>query len=128
MSSASSARVIVIGATNRPQELDEAARRRFTKRLYIPLPDAKARRTLITGLLKKNSNTLSLDDIESLVVRSKGYSGADVHNLCSEAAMGPIRDIASIGKGIISQIQNTHTYIYIYISTDCVQYIYNNLL
>ena len=32
--------VVVIGATNRPQELDEAARRRFTKRIYVPLPDA----------------------------------------------------------------------------------------
>lgn len=32
-------RILVIGATNRPQELDEAARRRFVKRLYIPLPD-----------------------------------------------------------------------------------------
>lgn len=34
-------RILVIGATNRPQELDEAARRRFVKRLYIPLPDAE---------------------------------------------------------------------------------------
>lgn len=32
-------RILVIGATNRPQELDEAARRRFVKRLYIPLPE-----------------------------------------------------------------------------------------
>lgn len=32
-------RLLVVGATNRPQELDEAARRRLVKRLYIPLPD-----------------------------------------------------------------------------------------
>ena len=38
-----------IGATNRPQELDEAARRRFVQRCYIPLPDAVARRKLISG-------------------------------------------------------------------------------
>lgn len=36
-------RVIVMGATNRPQELDEAVRRRFTKRLYIPLPERSTR-------------------------------------------------------------------------------------
>lgn len=36
-------RVLVIGATNRPQELDEAVRRRFTKRLYIPLPNEEGR-------------------------------------------------------------------------------------
>jgi SpoVK/Ycf46/Vps4 family AAA+-type ATPase len=35
-------RVLLIGATNRPEELDEAARRRMPKQLYIPLPDAGA--------------------------------------------------------------------------------------
>ena len=41
----------MIGATNRPDELDEAARRRFIKRLYIPLPDSKARRDLFNRLM-----------------------------------------------------------------------------
>lgn len=36
-------RVLIIGATNRPQELDDAVRRRLVKRLYIPLPDEKVR-------------------------------------------------------------------------------------
>lgn len=36
-------RVLLVGATNRPQELDDAARRRFTKRLYIPLPEVNVR-------------------------------------------------------------------------------------
>lgn len=36
-------KLLVIGATNRPQELDEAARRRFVKRLYIPLPEFKVK-------------------------------------------------------------------------------------
>lgn len=41
-------RILVIGATNRPQELDEAARRRFVKRLYIPLPEFDVRIKIIT--------------------------------------------------------------------------------
>ncbi|CAN0501994.1 unnamed protein product, partial [Laminaria digitata] len=45
-------RVLVVGATNRPQELDEAARRRFVKRLYVPLPDKNGRRQLMNILLK----------------------------------------------------------------------------
>lgn len=83
--------VLVIGATNRPQELDEAARRRFVKRLYIPLPDSDARRALILRLLSTCQHTLSESDVDDVVQRSDGYSGADVTALCKEAAMGPIR-------------------------------------
>ena len=92
--------ILVIGATNRPQDLDEAARRRFVKRLYIPLPDAETRRSLLTILLKKNENTLTTEDIDALTQRSEGYSCADIHYLCREAAMGPIRDI-SVNDSIV---------------------------
>ena len=44
-------RVLVIGATNRPQELDEAARRRFVKRLYIPLPNKNGREALVRRII-----------------------------------------------------------------------------
>lgn len=92
--------ILVIGATNRPQDLDEAARRRFVKRLYIPLPDAETRHSLLSILLKKNENTLSETDVNDLTTRSEGYSCADIHNLCREAAMGPIRDI-SVNDSIV---------------------------
>lgn len=42
-----------VGATNRPEELDEAARRRMPKQLYIPLPCAEARRTMILHQLRE---------------------------------------------------------------------------
>jgi SpoVK/Ycf46/Vps4 family AAA+-type ATPase len=45
---------MMAGATNRPQELDEAARRRLTKRLYIPLPSSEARAWIIRNLLEKD--------------------------------------------------------------------------
>lgn len=92
--------ILVIGATNRPQDLDEAARRRFVKRLYIPLPDDETRRTLLAILLKKNENTVSEEDMEVLTRRTEGYSCADINNLCREAAMGPIRDI-SVNNSIV---------------------------
>ena len=75
-------RVLVVGATNRPQELDEAARRRLIKRLYIPLPDTVGRMDLITNLLKKSKNSLSQDELKEIVRKTKGYSGADLHALC----------------------------------------------
>lgn len=88
-------RVVVVGATNRPQELDEAARRRMVKRIYIPLPSETARRALVTILLssKGNEHTITGEELEKIVKSSKGYSGADVKALCGEAAMGPVREL-----------------------------------
>uniref|UniRef100_A0A7S3PSK7 AAA ATPase AAA+ lid domain-containing protein n=1 Tax=Aplanochytrium stocchinoi TaxID=215587 RepID=A0A7S3PSK7_9STRA len=84
--------VLVIGATNRPQELDEAARRRFVKRLYIPLPDQVTRTSLLKRLLSKNANSVTEEELMKLVELTNGYSGADVTNLAREASMGPLRD------------------------------------
>lgn len=96
--SGDSGHILVIGATNRPQDLDEAARRRFVKRLYIPLPDEETRRSLLHILLRKNENRVREEEVEELTRRSEGYSCADLHNLCREAAMGPIRDVCMDGS------------------------------
>jgi SpoVK/Ycf46/Vps4 family AAA+-type ATPase len=88
-------RVLMIGATNRPQELDEAARRRFTKRLYIPLPDEQDRAVLLRVLLQKNNHGLTDADIQKLARDTAGYSGADLKALCTDAAMGPIRALGA---------------------------------
>lgn len=86
-------RVLVIGATNKPQELDEAARRRFTKRLYIPLPIESDRRVLLNVMLRKNNHELTNQDIDHLARATEGFSGADLKALCTDAAMGPIRQL-----------------------------------
>ena len=80
----------------RPQELDSAARRRFVKRIYIPLPDLPARKTIISNLLKDQKHTLNSDDMEYICTLTEGFSGADMHSLCHDAALGPIRDIHDI--------------------------------
>ena len=86
-------RILVIGATNRPQEIDEAARRRLIKRYYIPLPDVDARRCIVENLLKKQKHSLSDAEIIDIATKTKGYSGSDMDGLCREAALGPIREI-----------------------------------
>lgn len=88
-------RVLVIGATNRPQELDEAARRRFTKRLYIPLPEELDRELLLGVLLAKNNHRLVDADIKKLAKETEGFSGADLKSLSTDAAMGPIRQLGA---------------------------------
>jgi SpoVK/Ycf46/Vps4 family AAA+-type ATPase len=90
------ARVVIIGATNRPEEIDEAARRRFVKRIYIPLPDEAGRRQLFERLLLSNGSGSDKDplNLHDLVTRTEGFSGADIRALCTEAAMGPMRELA----------------------------------
>ncbi|CAH9093296.1 unnamed protein product [Cuscuta epithymum] len=87
--------VIVIGATNKPHELDDAVLRRLVKRIYIPLPDAGVRRELLKHRLKGQQFSLPDGDITRLVRETEGYSGSDLQALCEEAAMMPIRELGS---------------------------------
>ncbi|KAL8495446.1 hypothetical protein ACS0TY_019551 [Phlomoides rotata] len=87
--------VTVIGATNKPQELDDAVLRRLVKRIYIPLPDTNARRLLLKHKLKGHAFSLPDRDLEKLVAETDGYSGSDLQALCEEAAMMPIRELGS---------------------------------
>ncbi|KAL6499348.1 hypothetical protein OROHE_026011 [Orobanche hederae] len=95
VSSSSDDLITVIGATNKPQELDDAVLRRLVKRIYIPLPDRNARRLLLKHKLKGNAFSLPDMDLERLVAETDGYSGSDLQALCEEAAMMPIRELGS---------------------------------
>lgn len=89
------ARVLVVGATNRPEELDEAARRRLPKQLYVPLPCADARAAMLARALRPGcgvSVSLSDADTARIVDRTAGYSGSDMRALIAEACQGPVRD------------------------------------
>ena len=82
--------IIVLGATNTPWSLDPAVRRRFEKRVYIPLPEEHARKTLLQIHMGKNSS-VSDEQLMLLAKRTEGFSGADMSILVREALMEPIR-------------------------------------
>jgi len=103
--SGGSERILVIGATNRPQELDEAARRRLAKRLYIPLPDLGARKVLIRHLLQTVEYELTEDEFDHIGIKSDGYSGADIQNLCTEAAYGPLREVSNLRDLPVNEVR-----------------------
>lgn len=98
-------RILVVGATNRPQEIDEAARRRLVKRLYIPLPETSARKQIVVNLMSRENCSLSEKEVESIVLQAEGFSGADMTQLCREAALGPIRSLQTIDISTISPDQ-----------------------
>ncbi|XP_072513854.1 spastin isoform X2 [Salminus brasiliensis] len=86
-------RVLVMGATNRPQELDEAVLRRFAKRIYVTLPTEETRLKLLKNLLGKHGNPLTQKELSQLARMTDGYSGSDLTSLAKDAALGPIREL-----------------------------------
>lgn len=72
-------RVLVLAATNLPWAIDEAARRRFVRRQYIPLPEASVRATQLRTLLGHQKHSLDKDDIEVLVRLTEGMSSWRSH-------------------------------------------------
>uniref|UniRef100_A0A3Q2KTP8 microtubule-severing ATPase n=2 Tax=Equus TaxID=9789 RepID=A0A3Q2KTP8_HORSE len=91
--SAGDDRVLVMGATNRPQELDEAVLRRFTKRVYVSLPNEETRLLLLKNLLGKQGSPLTQKELAQLARMTDGYSGSDLTALAKDAALGPIREL-----------------------------------
>ncbi|KAL0819889.1 hypothetical protein ABMA28_007902 [Loxostege sticticalis] len=88
-------RLIVMAATNRPQELDEAALRRFPKRVYVSLPDLRTRSALLRRVLARGAaaSAITDDELARLAALTDGYSGSDLTALCRDAALGPIREL-----------------------------------
>ncbi|KAL3626018.1 hypothetical protein CASFOL_029567 [Castilleja foliolosa] len=85
-------RVLVLAATNRPFDLDEAVIRRLPRRLMVGLPDAQNRAKIIQVILAKEELASNVD-FEAIANMTEGYSGSDLKNLCVTAAHCPIREI-----------------------------------
>ena len=90
--------VTVMAATNRPWDLDDALRRRFEKRVYIPLPNEKGRMQLFNLNLQKIEVDKNIN-YDKLVKLTDGYSGADICNVCREASFMPMRRELLANKG-----------------------------
>lgn len=96
LSSSETDRIVTVGATNIPQSIDGAFRRRFERRIYIPLPDFDAR-AAIFGLNTKGVELSKEVDFEVLAEITDGYSGSDIAMVCREAIMTPIRELDMAG-------------------------------
>lgn len=84
-------KVLVLAATNTPYSLDQAIRRRFDKRIYIPLPDLKARQHMFKVHLGDTPHNLTESDFEQLARKTEGFSGSDISVCVNEVLFEPVR-------------------------------------
>lgn len=103
----SRASIMVLAATNRPYELDDAVLRRFSLQLEVPLPDIRQRETILrlmvqrhwreggcvdTELLYSDADDGGNDQLRVVAQATEGFSGSDLHGLFSEAAQIPVHE------------------------------------
>lgn len=102
MTSGDRTRILILGATNRPNDLDKAILRRMPKRFAINLPDTAQRLKVLMIVLKKISLEINFD-FQILAQLTEGFSNSDLKELCRNAVMTPVREYSlfncrAIGK------------------------------
>ena len=85
-------RVLVLVATNRPMDLDDAVLRRLSRRILVDLPDTANREKILQVILRDEALEPGFD-VAALAQKTPGYSGSDLKNLCVTAAYQPIREL-----------------------------------
>ena len=85
-------RILILGATNRIQDIDEAILRRMPKKFPVSLPTAPQRLRILGLILKDTKIDKPHFDLEYLVRVMAGMSGSDIKESCRDAAMVPVRE------------------------------------
>ena len=93
LGSNTNARLLVIAATNRPMDLDEALLRRLPKRVYCGPLDEEGRFEFIKKVINRVETKLTDKDIKEVAKMTNGYSNSDLKELCKEAAFQPVREL-----------------------------------
>ncbi|WFC98962.1 hypothetical protein MYAM1_001696 [Malassezia yamatoensis] len=91
-------RIMVLGATNRPADIDAAILRRMPKRYAVRLPD-EAQRKKILSIMLADVPCHSSFNLDALARKTDGYSGSDLRELCRAAAMVPVREVLRSRSG-----------------------------
>ena len=93
-------RVLIIGATNRPFDLDPAVIRRLPKRVYVGPFNDEEKKGFIKKIITQNKCNISDDEFYKIAQMCKNYSNSDLKELCREAAYEPLRELntASLQK------------------------------
>lgn len=98
-----SGRVMIVGATNRINDIDSAFLRRLPKRFLIPLPGKDERLKILKVLLKDTKTDTECFDIETVASQTNGLSGSDLKELCREAALNAAKEYIRLKREYLAQ-------------------------
>eukprot|EP00703_Trepomonas_sp_PC1_P001032 JAP95574.1 Topoisomerase II [Trepomonas sp. PC1] len=107
---------ILVAATNRPQDLDDAARRRFETKVYVGLPSDKERESIISQLLQKDNHELTKSDVKKILKATERFSVADLQLLAQKAALNvfdgvDIKTLQKVRKITVDDYTNALNYV-----------------
>ena len=95
VSSSENDRIVLLGATNRPWDLDTAVLRRFPRRIYLPLPNVDQRSAILKQWVKKNPTqiVISYSDVNMIANLTEMYSASDMTQLLRDASLASLREL-----------------------------------
>jgi SpoVK/Ycf46/Vps4 family AAA+-type ATPase len=99
----SGGQMVVVAATNRIEDIDPAAIRRFETRVYVGTPSSAVERIrLVQGFLQPGNvlHALQMHDLKEIAQWTEGWSGSDIESMCREAAMAPVRRAFPLGEQV----------------------------
>ncbi|PMB71293.1 Protein MSP1 [Beauveria bassiana] len=105
-SSGMPAQIVVLGATNRIHDIDEAILRRMPKKFPVPLPGLDQRRRILQLILKDTKTDPQHFDLNQVAKLTAGMSGSDIKEACRDAAMAPVREFMRENRGTGRPMQN----------------------
>jgi SpoVK/Ycf46/Vps4 family AAA+-type ATPase len=98
-SSGMPAQIVVLGATNRINDIDEAILRRMPKKFPVPLPGLEQRRKILQLILQDTKTDTEHFDLLYVSKITAGMSGSDIKEACRDAAMAPVREYLKQHRG-----------------------------
>lgn len=93
------AQIVVLGATNRMNDIDEAILRRMPKKFGVPLPTRQQRRRILQLVLRDTKTDPDDFDLDYVAQITAGMSGSDLKEACRDAAMTPVREYMREHRG-----------------------------
>ena len=88
--------IFLLAATNRPQDLDSAALRRFQRRILVDVPNQTDRKDIIKKTLSGIKHNLKNRDLIDIAKALDGYSSSDIVNVCKQAIYAPLREASTL--------------------------------